>query len=66
MAKSPVLTIDEAADYLGLSVGNLNKMRMTIGGPLFIKLGRRVVYHQDDLDAWLESNRRLSTSTKAR
>lgn len=66
MAKSPVLTIDEAADYLGLSVGNLNKMRMTIGGPLFIKLGRRVVYHQDDLDAWIESNRRLSTSTKAR
>ena len=51
-----------AARYLGLSPSTLNKLRLTGLGPKFIKLGRRVVYDPADLDAWLDSNRRTSTS----
>jgi hypothetical protein len=32
------------------------------GGPPFAKLGRRVVYRREDLDAWLTERRRSSTS----
>src|SRR5580700_4300462 len=32
------------------------------GGPVFLKLGRRVVYERADLDAWTQRHRRLSTS----
>ena len=31
-------------------------------GPAYSKAGRNVVYHMQDLDAWLVSRRRLSTS----
>jgi hypothetical protein len=37
-------------------------MRTRGGGPVFVKLGRRVVYRREDLDHWLEERRRTSTS----
>ena len=41
---SPKFNTQEAADYLRLAASTLNKMRLTGGGPVFIKLGpRRVV-----------------------
>jgi predicted DNA-binding transcriptional regulator AlpA len=52
----------EAAIYCGLSMSTLNKLRMFGGGPIYLKLGRSVVYDQDDLDAWLDSKKRQSTS----
>ncbi len=52
----------EAAAYCGCSKSTLEKLRCTGGGPAFIKLGRTVVYDTADLDAWLMSGRRLSTS----
>ena len=52
----------EAANYLGLSHRTLEGMRCRGGGPAFLKLGRRVLYRQVDLDAWVESNLRTSTS----
>ncbi len=52
-----------AADYVGLAPQTLNKMRVYGGGPAFHKLGNLLVrYTQADLDAWLESRRRTSTS----
>lgn len=52
-----------AAEYLGLSTSTLAKMRLRGDGPVYMKAGRRVVlYDADDLDAWLESRRRRSTS----
>lgn len=56
------LTVDDAAAYTGLSVSTLNKLRVLGGGPVFLKLGRRVAYDRSDLDAWLASKRRRSTS----
>jgi hypothetical protein len=51
-----------AADYLGLSPATLETLRIRGGGPPFSKLGRRVVYRREDLDAWLALRRRKSTS----
>ncbi len=59
---SPLLRVAEAARHVGLSVSTLNKMRVFGGGPIFLKLGSRVAYAPADLDEWLETKRRLSTS----
>jgi hypothetical protein len=61
-----ILTAREAADYLRLHPVTLAKMRVTgVHGPSFLKLGSKVVYDQSDLDAWLDSRRRRSTSDGA-
>ncbi len=53
----------EAAAYMGSATSTLNKLRCIGGGPVFARLGkRRVVYDVRDLDAWLEGNKRTSTS----
>ena len=52
----------EAAKYLGVGASTLSKLRVFGGGPVFLKLGRRVVYERADLDAWTQGHRRLSTS----
>lgn len=50
-----------AADYLDLSPATLETLRVRGGGPPYFKLGRRVVYHRADLDAWLAERKRTST-----
>jgi predicted DNA-binding transcriptional regulator AlpA len=52
----------EAADYLGLGKSTLDKLRVSGGGPAFIKIGKRVVYDPADLDAWFSQHKRSSTS----
>ena len=54
----------EAAAYCGSSASTFEKLRLFGGGPRYVKLGRRVVYHPADLDQWLNANRRASTSDK--
>ena len=56
------LRTHEAAAYCGSSASTFEKLRLTGGGPVYSKLGRRVVYRVEDLDAWLEAHRRRSTS----
>lgn len=57
-----VLSTPEAASYVGLSPATLETKRSRGGGPPFSKLGARVVYRREDLDAWLEARLRQSTS----
>lgn len=56
------LKVKDAACYCGLSTSTLNKYRVTGEGPTFRKLGRAVLYDTLDLDLWLESCKRRSTS----
>ncbi|MES1200226.1 MAG: helix-turn-helix domain-containing protein [Pseudomonadota bacterium] len=56
------LSVEEAAGYTGLSVSTLNKLRISGGGPEYLKICRRVFYRTADLDRWLESKRYRSTS----
>jgi|LNFM01.2.fsa_nt_gb predicted DNA-binding transcriptional regulator AlpA len=65
VAHKAVLRTQEAAEYCGSSASTLEKLRLTGGGPVYSKLGRRVVYLVEDLDAWLAENRRRSTSDKS-
>ena len=53
---------NDAATYCGVSTSFMNKLRGVGGGPVFIKMGRRVVYSTEDLDDWLTARRRTSTS----
>ena len=46
-----------AADLVGLSVKTLRRMRHEMRGPNYIKLGRRVVYSETDLETWLDAHR---------
>ena len=57
-----LMTPSEAATYLRLSKSTLGKLRLTGGGPVYAKFGRRVVYRSEDLLAWFLENRRTSTS----
>ena len=59
-----VVNNSDAARHLGLSESTLNKLRLTGGGPVFIKLGRRVLYDVKDLEDWLGRHRRSSTSDR--
>jgi predicted DNA-binding transcriptional regulator AlpA len=59
---SITLTAGEAAKVLGLAPSTLAKLRLSGNGPVYCKLGRRVVYRQRDLEAWLESRTARNTS----
>jgi predicted DNA-binding transcriptional regulator AlpA len=67
MAESKrVLRAPEAAAYTGLSQSTLAKRRLYGLPPQYLCLGGRAIgYAIDDLDAWLESCRRKSTSQAA-
>ena len=56
----------DAAAFLGLSGRTLEKHRCTGTGPVFRKLGGRVVYAIDDLEAWAAERARSSTSDPGR
>lgn len=60
--RRPRLRTVAAAAYTGLAKSTLEKMRVRGDGCPFIRIGRAVLYDPDDLDAWLASNRRRSTS----
>lgn len=57
-----MLRTDDVAKLTGLSSSTLAKLRLTGGGPPYIKLGRTVVYDPADVEAWLSTHRRSSTS----
>jgi hypothetical protein len=56
------LNVLQASDYTGLSKSSLDKLRVYGGGPLYIKVGARVVYDRVDLDTWLIDRKVGNTS----
>ncbi len=60
------LTSKETAELLKISTQTLERMRVTGGGPPFMKAGTgkrsRVLYKLSDITEWLESNTYRSTS----
>ena len=55
------LRTPEAARFLSLSARTLEKHRVYGTGPVYYKLGGRVVYAPADLTAWAERGTRKST-----
>ena len=56
------LRTKEAAEFLSLSARTLEKHRTYGTGPAYRKLGGRVVYSIDDLEAWAARGAVTSTS----
>ncbi|MFM5953312.1 MAG: helix-turn-helix transcriptional regulator [Novosphingobium sp.] len=56
----------DAAHYLGLSARTLEKHRCFGTGPVYRKLGGRIVYSIDELERWAELGTRRSTSDPGR
>ena len=56
------LRTPEAARFLGLSGRTLEKHRTYGTGPRYAKLGGRVVYRIEDLQAWADLGVKKSTS----
>jgi predicted DNA-binding transcriptional regulator AlpA len=59
---SPYLNQSETARKLRLSERTLERMRVEGRGPRFRKFGRRVVYADDDIDAWADARTFTSTA----
>jgi hypothetical protein len=56
-------TPEAAGQYLGgVATTTLAKWRVYGTGPEFVKVGRFIFYEQSALDAFLDQNRRRSTS----
>ena len=60
------LRTPEAARFLGLSDRTLEKHRTYGTGPAYRKLGGRVVYALEDLQAWADRGTKTSTSDPGR
>jgi len=52
-----LLKDSEAASFLGLKPITLRFWRMQKKGPEYIRMGRAVRYNQDDLQAFIETNK---------
>jgi hypothetical protein len=52
----------EAAAHMGVSQSYLEKCRLTGTGPRYAKVGKLVIYKVHDLDLWLDTHKRGSTS----
>ena len=52
-----LLNVRQAAAFLGLSLSRLANWRCNGKGPVYIKLGGRVVYDRRDLEAFVKAGR---------
>lgn len=60
--KQNLMTVQDASEFLGLSVSTLNKWRCYGKGPVFLKLGRVIRYRKEDLETYIEERLKSSTS----
>ena len=55
------LRTESAAEYVGRSKSNMEKLRCNGKGPAFIKHGGIVIYDINDLDSWLAERKTFHT-----
>jgi predicted DNA-binding transcriptional regulator AlpA len=58
----PLLTQDECAELMKLSVRTVERLRITGAGPKFLRIRHSVRYRPADVEAWLASRTVRSTS----
>ena len=61
MQKTNYLTTKQAAAYLGLSVNALYKLSWRKVIPHYAPLGKKLLFRQSELDAWVQSYRVATT-----
>lgn len=52
---APLLSTFEAADYLNVPRQTLAVWRHHRTGPVYVRVGRHVMYRRNDLDAWIDA-----------
>jgi excisionase family DNA binding protein len=57
-----LLTQNQVAERISVSVRTLERFRVSGDGPRFVKAGRLVRYRVEDVDAWVNARVRHSTS----
>lgn len=57
MATKEVLTSDEAARYMGISLSYLYKLTMKHEIPHYKPMGKMCYFNRQELESWLQSNR---------
>ncbi len=62
-ATKEVLTSDEAARYLGVSMSYLYKLTMRREIPHYKPLGKKCYFNRHELEDWLQTNR-VATATE--
>jgi hypothetical protein len=58
------LSVDEFCEREDIGHSTAAHMRTRGDGPIFLKIGRRVVYRLEDVEAWEQSRARRSTSDR--
>ena len=58
----PLMNTRQAATYVGLSPRTMEDLRTKGGGSVYRRLGKRVFYRLEDLDAWIDVRSYKSTS----
>lgn len=61
-----LLTVEEAADVLGVGVQRMYNLRVYDRGPLAYRRGRRLVYRRSDLEAFLAREREVTMKGESR
>ena len=56
------LNTTQLAEHTGIAASTWNKRRLTGDGPVFCRVGRRVLYRWSDVEAWFSEHTRKSTS----
>lgn len=58
MERRVLMTQQEAAEYLGTTVGTLNTWRHHGKNPIpFVRWGNRIKYIKEDLENWIKENK---------
>jgi hypothetical protein len=62
METTRYLTVDEYAEKARAAVSTVRYWRQTGYGPTGFRVGRRVLYREDEIDAWLASLEKQGTT----
>lgn len=60
-----IIRPEAVSEKTGIALGTLAYWRHRDEGPKSFKLGRRVAYFEDDVDAWIESQYAAATKEPA-
>lgn len=56
LTEKNLLSPEEAAQYLNMSVDTLANWRSSGGGPKFHKPAKKIYYFREDLENWVKGN----------
>ena len=65
LERDGMVSKDELAAYLGISLGTLDQWASRGGGPEYVIVGKHRKYMPADIKAWISDHKRVTASTKS-